>query len=818
VVATADTAAKILENLQHATVKKILTMVNARSGGGQYVEAKGTRYQIESIIHHPFTYYETLPKNWLYSDVHQVAPDTHLLIRIGEKDTALLWKGIHINTEQIGEETVQSTSNTFLEEVVIPESAFLEGHFDMNGKHMCYLFNVPLLKPYFHNIAEVILKDLAKRLSVVNPPVTLSHVFYPSFNPGMGTLAGMISQELKRTTLTPISAGEWDILSERDASHREVEAALLIDDALVTGDSVFRFYDIIERKGADNIFTYIVINRGSQYASRRFEKVAQYGHAALQTQCLADAEMPSYSENECPICKNIAALKDLRRRVEDIKDLGHYLEAEISRLAVRPVGAVVKEDTEATDVPLGQKADNLRIRWKLELSKRHVGVRHELAKIVRDYETHPEAALCLFEVVANEKHVFLSNERLRRDIFYFEKDIIAACRWFLFSVHELSECQLEAVIAILLVFDPEYVIHHLLDIMTKSAQDENKFLRVITQILLAEKPYNYPSTIITTFQSMDGKGLMNERVLQMVKEVTVFWEKYLEDRKSLLSNGLIQFKKLTAGTYHELRHLRDNVIFYGSSDPVDISRIKENGVAFFEHFDQIIALLRQWTGTNPSLRTVRTLNELVARSELLSISAKDIIEKIERADGGIAIQGPQLIKVVQECYNVIHGKKGITEAIEGFKTNIKTLLYNTLLQQKPFLDAKRMTVEKVLPEDGCIVYGDEVGITTVVQNLVENATKYCKGTRLNIVVEFVDRQHVDILFLNNGPSVKTIEFGDGLRNVRTRISSYCGEFSIIPLGSGDPYFEEGFVTKAVVRLPCFREKEKDNGKTVDASS
>ena len=107
-----------------------------------------------------------------------------------------------------------------------------------------------------------------------------------------------------------------------------------------------------------------------------------------------------------------------------------------------------------------------------------------------------------------------------------------------------------------------------------------------------------------------------------------------------------------------------------------------------------------------------------------------------------------------------------------------------------------------------MVFGDEVSILGIFQNLIENVWKHSNANLLKIkAIIDAERKNISICFLDNGKGIDEKEYGEGLKKVDKFISSYCGVFEIFNLTEGE-YYKDGFRTIAMVKLPFLTEGVK----------
>lgn len=809
VIGTGSTVYSILEKAQHTEVLKIFTLVNAKPDEKNLIELKGKSFDIESIIKQKLAYYDDLPKGWLYSEICQVDPDTHVLVKNLAKAEGPLWKEIENHKEEINGSISEWQVNNFFEDVVIPTDSVVEGHFTSGDKHMTYLFDIPVIvKSFLDEISEKIVTDVMEHFSKMRDRQDrkITHIFYPEINPGVNEIANRVSSKFPKSIPIPIKEGEFSSYFDQIEALKEIDIVIIIDDAFVSGDTIFRMFDIAERKGAKDIFAYVLIKRGSEYYGRRLEKISQYGHLPVQTRYLADAEIPTYISTDCPICKQSKELSVLIKKVENINLLNDFIRKEINRYSSQPVSVVIEEGRlTPSEGYFPKRKGLLNFRWKLELAKKQPGVKNELARIVRKYKENSTDVLCLFQILAKEKYIFLLDEKLRKTIFYetFTQDIISACRFFSEQIENLTDEDSEGVLSILRAFDEDYFIDSLSDVLKRTIPHYEKFLRIIMHSLLSEKAREYPTRIKSIFSALQNSNIDDAGIKDIINKLSIYWENSEREINDSRSQRLKCFCELTGGIFHEIRHLKDDIISCTDKECVDTDKISNIWYRISENIKESLQKLRIFIGNNLPSELVTPLDSKIYSLNYKIYEGNETISEFKNSEN-IKSSIENIKQIVLRVYELIYDREnGIRKKIEDFKTDIKSTVSAVALQQSNDLSSKNIKCEKEFPDDACVVFGDEVSILGIFQNLIENVWKHSNANLLKIkAIIDAERKNISICFLDNGKGIDEKEYGEGLKKVDKFISSYCGVFEIFNLTEGE-YYKDGFRTIAMVKLPFF---------------
>lgn len=824
VIGTASTVKEILEKAYHANVLKILALIYANPREKDSLEINGKTFEIESIIKYKLTYHNDLPKGWLYSEIHQVDPDTHILVKNITKPEGPLWKGIKIDKEEDESgETLETQVNEFLEEVVIPTGSFIEGHFSAGDKHMTYLFNVPVILKYFiDEITETIVKDTSNQLQKITIEKKVTHVFYPIFNPGLEDLANKICSKFPKSTPVPIKYEEFKSSFDQEEKIKEIDIVIIIDDAFVSGDTILRMIDIAERKGARNSFVYILIKRGTEYLARRLEKISQYGRLQVQTRYLVDAEIPTYTSIDCPICKHIAELSILEKKVENIDLLKDFIKVEKDKFTNRFVEVAISETTQTfLESHSFKKGERLNIRWKLELAKKHLGTRKELASVIRKYKQNLNEAMSLLQILTHEKHAFLIDKNIKETIFYetFAQDIINACKFYIDQLEKFSDDETEVVLSIQRIFDEDLFIDNFPNLLQKTVNDGNKFLRVIMHSLLSQKAHEYPTRIKNILIKFQDSNVVDMK--EIICKLVVYWEKVEGEIRTLRNQKLQCFMDLTGGIFHEIGHLKSDIIHHIKKVPMDHEIITRNWHSLSEKINGALIKLHIFIGSKIPAELTTQLEEKIRSLDFQISEGSNIISELENSsdfkvsEDNIKQSISQIESIVLRIYDLIYNEKtGVRRLLENFKTDIKAVIFRVIQQQSNDLSSRNIEFKKEFPDEACLVYGDIVSIALIFDNIIENIRKHSGCSFLKIKAKIDDdKRNMSIFFLDNGRGINDpLQYGYGLKFVNETTIALYGEFKIINLPPDNEFYKSGFKTLAMIKLPYIEvtEVKKDN--------
>jgi len=810
VTGSTKTLKSVLRNCQKGEISKVLTLVDAVEEDGDEIEQNGKKINIESVFRHPLTYSPVLRPHWQYSQVSLVDPITHFLIPPFEFDKPL-WKSVKISTKNIGNEKIEVFSNDFFDECIIRENLFCEGHFSNGNNHLVYYFNIPkLAKKFGYEISQVIAERIRNILNQIEQ--NLTHVIYLEKNPGVDELARQICLCFEGSILFPVSSemlhseiGEFTLSSN-------MKTVVVIDDALVSGETMLRIYELVERLGASNIFTFALINRGHEYVLRRFKKITGYGNIKIQSGYLADARILNYSANECPICLRIDDLDKAKKKLGD-EIFSRFIENEFSRLAEIPVSEVEKTYRKTTS-----NQESLVLRWKLELAKdpNFPAIRKELTTILQSFGEEPEPAIAIIKILHREKNAFIFNKDVRKIIFYdsFVRELLKVCWNLVDKADTITPIDFEAVFFILTIFDVIQLMDQLPAILKSALTNSERLLRILVQLFLMEESSVSPGKLKRIFKEINSSQEMVENFRKTFNQTFLYWEDE-EKRLGRLKNKRIQcFKKLTGGILHEEEHIKNALIH--SLNSIRIDEIIANWSSFSSEVSKIAPLVRGCVDSHVSdgianklYQHLRTLQERITFGD--SLITKLQIDNSE----GLQAESPTLIElkeVIDYIDRIIKGDGGIEKTLDHLRTNVRTVLFRTLKTYKNALENVSLNIIKQLPSEACLVFGEYTKVSEIFGNLIKNAVEWADAKDIIIRIE-LNSEQAHISFIDNGigiknpPSRESTLFDYGFDSVRKIAHENCGDFEILTIEKGTEDYAKGYRTHLLVTLPYFKVKE-----------
>jgi len=313
VIGTQASLDNVLTLCGNIEVNLILTIVDARETGvsGELLSSE-KKFALKSVVRKPIRFWrEDIPANYKYEDVIRVDPVSNAPIYEQPISELPIWKVQDLTTGK----------NAFLDEVLRSTNGIVFGHFESGSRHITYLFLMQrLVESYGPSIASEIRKNLDVQCARIKDAPAKFCVFYPERSPKVGDVAAEIAGTLNFAPVESITQREMAYplsypYTDSTKRYPETHGAIIFDDAATSGSTARRMIDILERRGFDHIFVYILCNRSGLSESRLLFEMKQYGRAQVHIQYLCELPIPAYYPSECPVCKRVERLRRIKEEL-----------------------------------------------------------------------------------------------------------------------------------------------------------------------------------------------------------------------------------------------------------------------------------------------------------------------------------------------------------------------------------------------------------------------------------------------------------------------------------------------------------------------
>jgi len=781
VISSSKTVSRLLHSLSTYNVIHIVTVVNATTR--KSFDNYGKNIPLSQALHYPITYHESLPPDWLYSELLLTDPKTNFLIAQDEfRPLGSLLEKYSIKREIIeGQEVLK---NGFLEEIIVPDSLFEAGHFITNDKHFSYLFNIKsLVIKYESLIVNSIIShyktDSKKRK--IKPDIDKT-ILYFTYNPGIYQLCNSLSKRLPRSKIIDID------LSKKKApviNNFKNENVFIIDDAFISGDSIIRLIDYCENRGAKNIFVYILIKRGTVFSARKLENIKKYGHSNVSVRYLFDSELPNYNSHECPICKE----EQLIDRMESYIGSEHRkFWSYIKKYHGYKYKRIVTADFSFSNI--NNNDTSILYRWKIETSKYELVSQKEIISYLRNYEEDIEKVKVMFSIYSLEKECLLKEDLYLTDFFWIElKENLLSAGLSIIKSNYLTEINfLTNILNVAFWLDIETVANNFSSIISTVFSSEQRifeFLYIIdkNKIKCASNLNSFASLIKNY---MDADNSFDDEVCFTIEKFTDIWLTHFEESISNSNSQIEAIRKLYFESYHEFPRTFDAL-------KASLSSTKTNKTEIISHWWNIKDIIQK------SIRNLKLLLETgLSRNQIELLynrinELNNLTYKVENLIDTDTL--PKDLLLIDKISDSIVGENGIQFLLKTYRVDLKeTIDYLNGKYSNQFDDAGLAMLSDI-PEHPCLVFGEITNILSSIENLYENVLKHSGASIFIInISKSEDDQYIIIDIFDNG-NAPNIEKGVGLSNVNRNVKKYLGNFSII-----NNFDDSEFKTNASIKL------------------
>jgi len=826
VIGTTSTIMSVVQALFRSQHVAILTIVDAKDSEDAFLEVKGHQIPIMAAIKKSLTYPRHLPFDWHYSQVSQVDPVTHLLVTNKAKEKGAIWKPARpALTSRTSPEDV-GIENTFLTDIVAPLNAISEGHYMAGDKHLSFLFDSPeIVKGYADEITRIICEDV-ETYRGVNPDareLDVSHVFYPAFNPGLSQLADKVAAQFHRCTVISISSEEFRSLFDQERPMQEVSETIILDDATESGDTLYRMVDIVERRGARQIYGYVIIQRGTEYDARRLERFRHYGNAQVHLRYMADCAIPSFKKGRCPLCLHREGLDSLRERVA-----GSPMEQHISNMTdtLKVINVNTKEchgeTTAACAAHPNLATAAAHIRWLLELAKTEPGARHHLGRILNQCEHDPVSSITLIRLLGRERVLSSLDADTRGAILYpaFVSHLLQACEHHLEMIGTLTVEELSALLVVaeetaVFLHGPDEVISNLvldrpLDILKKVVDSPAQLVAVLAHIFLSQACRQHPGILLSALHKVQS-FMSNSESIAILAEAYAYWEKLNSDMIDMRASRLASFNTLRGGIFHDIDHQVSDLrtLAKSSNDSLDV--FANSWAVFRSDIVNILMQVRRTVAYHVTPDLCSKFTELVHKC-FNCLEKGDSLIADSRSDNDASNSNsarlPTLLinSLLDSIVDILFHQDGIRGLLVQLETKVTSVAKTVIEQHTTSLTENSIKVRRKIPEDLCVVFGEKDQISKIFHNLIKNAWASSGGSLLEIGV-LIDHENdmLSIYFADDGkadpyPPV----YSKGLSNVDTIAKECYGHFEFWSAEQIEKTIGGSFFTAAVVTLPWLK--------------
>jgi hypothetical protein len=493
-IGSGESINKILEITKNKNVLKIFSIIDAREIkiSPKTYNYSTYSYNLESIIERPLKFYfKEKPPLWNPDSISSVDIQTYsIIVKPLTYPEEPIWIKDEVEKIKIDGDEQQIFSNKFIEKASKLTNSLSIGHMVIGktNKHLIYNFEISkILEKFETEIADCIIDDLNKLIGG-DASLKISHILhYTDSEPFMENLAGRIANHFgeNKPNCKYISyEGICDIANQRQPIDlKGVSSVILLVDFMSSGFTLKKLIDTIAQSVKYSIIIYVLINRADMLNTIFLSNISFYKESTrIRIRYLASYPIPVFELHNCPVCKYIDKLEQLRRHMNDFdsedKIWLELLQKEIKNWEKEEIISLFSNSIKAKDM--------LRLRWLLEIAKTRIGAREQ---IKREVQKSQEVALDFLSTLYTEiLYFFDENKKVFDTIFYpkFKQVLKEKCKTFAKNIKILLG-NAGPIILVWYYIDSEDFYNHIGDILSAlSNKDINMFWNVITFILIAE--------------------------------------------------------------------------------------------------------------------------------------------------------------------------------------------------------------------------------------------------------------------------------------------------------------------------------------------
>jgi hypothetical protein len=600
-------------------------------------------------------------------------------------------------------------------------------------------------------------------------------------------------------------------------------AAIVLDDAMYSGGTIFKMLDLADASNSQFVAVYALLRRGTDNLTNRIKKIKKYGHATIAVREIASIEMPVYLSSECPHCQRLRDLEDIAKTLKEDGLLWKAVAKEVAALKLVDAQIACREDAGWVDSDLANNADRIRLRWVLQLASHSTGnkYREQLLDIVntcgRVLEKSEWAlnaneldvvrlALTLFRCFANERHQLLYNASVRLHALTenFEKATIPVLSVLLKGIHKLADRDAEGVLAVYAAIDPFGYLERLPVLLKDNLGNPQIIWFVLRECYFAPEVRRLQSRVLAAISS--ARTPADQATTEMLDDALQIWLRR-SDRSSPTSSPIVEFTRLTGPQVHDLGKFIEKIIADLQTNQDWLMDDWQRVLVPLTTFLADINIFKRGLGDHADV--ANELWERVFEFEYNFSKATAVVDAIN-AGGRRSINQQTKEGVVhwlQRMKELIQSRgrvEGIRPSIEGFRSEVLQMVDHATSDLG-------LTViwERVI--DGGWVFCHTFHLYRVIRNVLENAVN-AGAKRLKVQIDRGSSNTITIALLDDGRGIVAgTPFSQGLGIVENILTIYGGTFQLIPLDDEGSPDCDGFRTKAFINLasaPIRREAEE----------
>jgi len=716
VIGSSTTIKNILSAISESDKIKILTFVNASEIKENHFDLNNLSIHLLWLVKKQLSFYKTLPRAWLIEEVIYLDSDKLRLIKKEKK-----------------------TGPLFTENIDLFKYCF-EDHFLSGAKHYTHLFDIPTLlgkyKLQFIDVISKSIKEIDEAFTVNMPHV----IIYPSFNPGLKIMA----EELAIKILCPTISLSREELNYYQSNFKQFNdyTAIILDDAFESGSTLMKLIEYANKINVNNIFIYIIINRGTELPKLFFENINLYNSKNVIVKYLISINIPSFILSDCPQCKRIDRLKEIINTFKkyNMIALEEYIKITIAKLKVVNVDSLDNVKLQYLHATSNMNSYSLSLRHQIEESKNNILTRMKLLRSIFEQPSDHIKTMEFFRQLYLDDLYDIIFMKYDTDI--FEKEVEASitkyCEKVLNEMNKISDDEFISIIEIISRINPLFLKDKMLMIMRENLSNPKRLFIILINIVSQPNLFKYSKEIRKDIEQLFKLSKSN---YELLNEYIRFLNDY-SDTEKVLSNTFYYYEELVT-VYHKLNDMKQR-------NMVDEQGLEELLTLWNSAEHTILNIVRNLRGLltidiedlNTHKKIKRLINKIVSLIEMITST--------QHLDNSKKSQ--IVVDAINQIYYTLIDHEEIS--LKHIRKDLSPDLLEVINYQKQLhlqqLNEKNINYKIIeQPTTNFNVFCDKESLMIILKNIFDNIINHSEARNLFVVIK-KEKDTIDTYFIDDG--------------------------------------------------------------------
>jgi adenine/guanine phosphoribosyltransferase-like PRPP-binding protein len=780
VLGTGTTVRLALEAMKGVHLVEVFAVVDASQASLE----GGASPLRDAAVRRAVLYFSSLPEQWDISTLREIDPGSRRLVYPRREEVEPLWKSISFPLQEGSSRVFRQ--NRLFSDLASHMEVVSRGHYLSDNRHITFLFNIASFAR-FHSeeIAEVIRDDVETVFASREVEPNVSVVFYASYNPGMEEIARRVALEFSGAIVSAVSREDLGMVGSSETSRRSGGAAIVVDDAFESGETTFLLVDMVEAAGFDLILVYPLIRRGGDGPARRLQRIRRYGDASLHIQFLAEATIPTYSEQTCPVCENLREWARVDAVLGACRAAHILSKTQMEFLIPKSVAAISNEQL-MLPLPEGDTDASLlgELRWRLEVARMFSAERDFFLGLFDAEPREGHAGIACLRLLCHER--FIENLGSKEALSYFSESLRKSISKYILkmlrSSARFSASDVDCALCVLLLLEPDSFMGRWAKLALDYLGGQSDELAWLMSLLLRKRS-QVPSIqlILHSLGTLDKRCDDSDEKRDMIDAALRYWRNEQDELNRMRADRVAVYRDLIGGRLHEVSHLKEELVGRTRDRPIDLDAIVRSWSTMEQEMrERIFPLIRQF-GRNEMGDPIRT--KFYGAFDALRFQLEEgrsIIDELSRGremEGElICLLADNLESIATRAEALIFGESGLRSILNGYRQDVHGLIHAVMQQRQDDLRARGIRIRSNLPEESCFVYGESVPLRQVLHIAIDNIIEHSRAERLLVDVRInADAGRVYLGLYDDGKGFRgPVRSGEGFKRAQLILSAYSG--------------------------------------------